>query len=165
MRPATKGCSPESSTISSDSRAIPTICMSLIASSPRARSESNRYWTGKAIAFARAYPLAALRLTARKFYFALHSYDAYDLITMARKNLLLAHQVFIPFGVIVALAIVALLLRICGIAPFVVFTCVAGIPLILFYVTARQRNALLPPLVVLAAAGFAEIVKRKHIVA
>jgi len=84
---------------------------------------------------------------------------------MARKNFLLAHQVFIPFGVIVALAIVALLLRIRGIAPFVVFTFAAGIPLILFYVTARQRNALLPPLVVLAAAGFAEIVKRKHIVA
>ena len=132
---------------------------------PVTRAESNRYWTGKALAFVRAYPLAALRLTARKFYFALHSYDAYDLITMARKNFLLAHQVFIPFGVIVALAIVALLLRIRGIAPFVVFTFAAGIPLILFYVTARQRNALLPPLVVLAAAGFAEIVKRKHIVA
>ena len=132
---------------------------------PVTRAESNRYWTGKALAFVRAYPLAALRLTATKLYFALHSYDAWDLITMARKNFLLAHQIFIPFGVIVALAIVALLLRIRGIAPFVVLTCAAGIPLILFYVTARQRNALLPPLVVLAAAAVAEIVKRKHIVA
>jgi hypothetical protein len=129
---------------------------------PVTRAESNRYWTGKAIAFARAYPLAALRLTARKFYFALHSYDAYDLATMARKNFLLARHLFIPFGVIVALAIAAILLRVRGIAPFVVVSAAFAIPLVVFYVTARQRNALLPSVVVLAAAGLAEIVRRKH---
>ena len=132
---------------------------------PVTRAESNRYWTGKALAFARAYPMAALRLTAHKLYFALHSYDAYDLITMARKNFLLARQIFIPFGVIVALALAAMFLRVRGIAPFVVFACAAGIPLIVFYVTARQRNAVLPPLVVLAAAGLSEIVRRRHILA
>ena len=132
---------------------------------PVTRADSNRYWTGKALAFVRAYPMAALRLTARKFYFALHSYDAYDLATMARKNFLLARHFFIPFGFIVALAIVAILLRVRGIAPFVVFTCAIGVTLVVFYVTARQRNALLPPLVVLAAAGLAEIVARRQIVA
>jgi hypothetical protein len=132
---------------------------------PVTRAESNRYWTGKAIAFARAYPLAALRLTARKFYFALHSYDAYDLATMARKNFLLARHLFIPFGVIVALALAALLLRPRGIAPFVVTSAAFAIPLIVFYVTARQRNALLPSLVVLSAAGLAEIVRRKQVIA
>jgi len=132
---------------------------------PVTRAESNRYWTGKALAFVRAYPMAALRLTARKFYYALHSYDAYDLATMARKNFLLAQHLFIPFGFIVALAIVAILLRVRGIAPFVIFTCAIGVTLVVFYVTARQRNALLPPLVVLAAAGLAEIVARKQIVA
>ncbi|MDQ6802542.1 MAG: hypothetical protein M3041_17140 [Acidobacteriota bacterium] len=124
---------------------------------PVTRAQSNRYWTGKAIAFARAYPIAALRLTARKVYFALHSYDAYDLATMARKNFLLAPRIFIPFGVIVALAIAAMLLRVRGIAPFVVTSAAFAIPLIVFYVTARQRNALLPPAVVLAAAGLAGI--------
>ncbi|HEY8181375.1 MAG TPA: hypothetical protein VII32_03995, partial [Thermoanaerobaculia bacterium] len=171
---------------------------------PVTRAESNRYWTGKAIAFARAYPIAALRLTARKFYFALHSYDAYDLATMARKNFLLARYLFIPFGVIVALAIVAMLLAhpssgasrhllpaergegsksesprpaqrgeggrrpgegLRGIAPFVVTSAAFAIPLVVFYVTARQRNALLPSLVVLAAAGLAEIVRRKQVIA
>jgi hypothetical protein len=122
---------------------------------PVTRAESNRYWTGKAIAFARAYPIAALRLTARKIHFALHSYDAYDLATMARKNFLLQRQIFIPFGAVVALAIAAMLLRVCGIAPFVVTTVAFAIPLIVFYVTARQRNAVLPSLVVLAAAGAA----------
>ncbi len=132
---------------------------------PVTRAESNRYWTGKAIAFARAYPIAALRLTARKLYFALHSYDAYDLATMARKNFLLARYLFIPFGVIVALAIAAMLLRVRGIAPFVVVSASFAIPLVVFYVTARQRNALLPSLAVLAAAGLAEIVRRKHLLA
>jgi hypothetical protein len=122
---------------------------------PITRAESNRYWTGKAIAFARAYPIAALRLTARKIYFALHSYDAYDLATMARKNFLLQRQIFIPFGVIVALAIAAMLLRVRGIAPFVMTSVAFAIPLVVFYVTARQRNAVLPSMVVLAAAGAA----------
>jgi hypothetical protein len=132
---------------------------------PVTRAESNRYWTTKALAFARAYPLAALRLTARKFYFALHSYDAYDLSTMARKNFLLAHRLFIPFGVMVALALIAVILRVKGIAPLVIFACASGVTLVVFYVTARQRNALLPALVILAAAGLTEIVARRHITA
>jgi hypothetical protein len=81
---------------------------------------------------------------------------------MARKNFLLARHLFIPFGVIVALAIAAILLRVRGIAPLVVMSAAFAIPLVVFYVTARQRNALLPSLVVLAAAGLSEIARRKH---
>ncbi len=132
---------------------------------PVTRAESNEYWTGKALAFARAYPLAALRLIGRKFYFALHSYDAYDLATMARKNFLLARFPFIPFGAVVALALMALLLRVRGIAPLVVFAACAGVTMVVFYVTARQRNAMLPPMIVLAAAGLGEIVARRHVLA
>jgi hypothetical protein len=132
---------------------------------PVTRSESNRYWTEKALAFARAYPLAAIRLTLRKLYFAVHSYDAYDLSTMARKNFALGGLLFIPFGVVVALSVAALLLRVRGIAPLAVFACTSAVPLIVFYVTARQRNAMLPAMAVLAAAGFAEIVARRHIAA
>ncbi len=132
---------------------------------PVTRSESNRYWTGKALAFIRAYPLAALRLTSRKLYFALHSYDAYDLATMARKHFALRGRFFIPFGVVAALAMMALLLRTRGIAPLVVFAGTTGITLLVFYVTARQRNAVLPAMVILAAAGLAEIVSRRHLAA
>ncbi len=132
---------------------------------PVTRAQSNRYWTGKALAFARAYPVTSLRLTARKLYFALHSYDAYDLATMARKNFLLAGRMFIPFGVVVALAVVALLLRVQGIAPLVVFACTVGVTLVAFYVTARQRNAILAPMVVLAAVGLSEIIARRHVAA
>lgn len=135
---------------------------------PVTRAESNRYWTGKALAFVRAYPAAALRLTAKKFHFALHSYDAYDLVTMARKNFLLARQLFIPFGVLVALFVAQTLLSVrqrqetlC----YVVFVLAVGITLVAFYVTARQRNALLPAMVVLAAAGLAGIIQRRQILA
>ena len=131
---------------------------------PVSRTESNRYWIGKSFAFVRSYPLAALRLTARKFYFALHSYEAYDLATMARKDIELARwPIFLPFGVIVGLAIMALVFRVPGIAPTVAFTLAMLFTLTLFYVTARQRNALIPGVAILAAAGLAEILRRGRI--
>jgi hypothetical protein len=130
---------------------------------PVTRAESNRYWTGKALAFAREYPMVALRLSARKLYFALHSYEAYDLATMARKDVLLSHTFFIPFALAGALAFVAILFRVRGIAPYTIFACAVGVTLVLFYVTARQRNALLPAVAILAAAGVSEIVVRRKV--
>ena len=125
------------------------------------RAESNRYWTGKALAFGRAYPLAALKLTARKFYLALHSYEAYDLVTMARKDAMLPHALFFPFAAILTLAAACAVSRPRGIAPLVIFALCTGVTLIVFYVTARQRNAMLPALVILAAVGFAGALKHR----
>jgi len=132
------------------------------------RGQSNRFWTGKALAFARAYPAAALRLTLRKLLFAVHSYDAYDLSTMARKDFLLARYPFIPFGLLIALAGAAVMLareRRRELMPFVAFALAGLIVLVAFYVTARQRNAILPALVVLAAIGVDEIVRRRRVIA
>ncbi|MEA2239294.1 MAG: hypothetical protein QOC81_4018 [Thermoanaerobaculia bacterium] len=132
------------------------------------RGESNRFWTGKALAFLRAYPGAALKLTLHKLLFAVHSHDAYDLATMARKDALLGRYPFIPFGALLALAGAGVLLareprR--ELLPFVVFALAGFIVLIAFYVTARQRNAILPALAVLAAVGISEIITRRHILA
>lgn len=132
------------------------------------RAESNRFWTGKALAFVRAYPMAALRLTLHKLFFAIHSHDAYDLMTMARKDALLARYPFIPFGALIALAGAGVLLardRRRDLLPLVVFALAGLLILAAFYVTARQRNAILPALVVLAAAGVSEIIARRHMVA
>ncbi len=132
------------------------------------RAESNRFWTGKALAFAREYPGAALRLTLHKLFFAFHSHDAHDLATMARKDILLASWPFVPFGVLVALAGAGVLLareRRRELLPFVVFALAGIIVLAAFYVTARQRNAILPAMVILAAAGIAEIIARRHVIA
>lgn len=135
---------------------------------PLTRAESNRFWTGKAMAFVRAYPMAALRLTLHKMLFAIHSYDAYDLSTMARKDFLLALYPFVPFGLLVALAGAALMLareRRRDLMPFAAFALAGFVVLIAFYVTARQRNAILPAMVILAAVGISEIVTRRHVVA
>jgi hypothetical protein len=132
------------------------------------RAESNRFWTGKALAFAREFPVAALRLTLRKLLFAIQSYDAYDLSTMARKDFLLARYPFIPFGLLIALAGAAVMLaraRRREMMPFVAFTLAGVVVLVAFYVTARQRNAILPAVVILAAAGVDEIVRQRRVIA
>jgi hypothetical protein len=146
------------------------IVASRSAGYPLTRAQSNRFWTGKAFAFARAYPFAALRLVTRKALFSIQSHDAYDLSTMARKDSLLGRLPFIPFGLLVALAGAGLLRRRSDVAPrsasdvlpFVAFAVAGLIVLVAFYVTARQRNAMLPAMVVLAAAGLAGIVARRH---
>jgi hypothetical protein len=134
---------------------------------PLTRAESNRFWTGKALAFVRAYPGAALRLTLRKAYFAIHGHDAYDLSTMARKDALLQAGAFVGFGFLVALAGAGVVLapdrR--ALMPFIAYALSGFVVLVAFYVTARQRNAILPALVILAAAGIAELFRRKGLIA
>jgi hypothetical protein len=135
---------------------------------PLTRAESNRFWTKKALAFMYTYPGAALRLTLHKLFFAIHSHDAYDLSTMARKDALLARYPFIPFGVLIALAGAGVLLareRRRELLPFVVLALAGLIVLAAFYVTARQRNAILPALAILAAVGVSEIITRRQILA
>lgn len=123
------------------------------------KEDSNRYWTGKAIAFARSYPRRAAELIGRKILFALKSYDAYDLTTMVRKDWELQRQVWIPFGVVLPLAVLGALMRRDLAAPFVLFALGTAAPLVIFYVTARQRNGLLAPLVVLGGLGCAAMVR------
>lgn len=131
-----------------------------VAGHPVTRGESNRYWMGKALAFVRAYPLAALRLTGRKFYYALHSYEAYDLATMVRKDAGLSIlPIFLPFAVLVGLWSAASRGHLETEIPWT-FALATLLPMVIFYVTARQRNALLPAAAVLAAVGLVEIVRR-----
>lgn len=135
------------------------------AGHPVTRSESNAYWMRKAFAYARSYPLAALRLTARKLYYALHSYEAYDLSTMVRKDAALSIlPIFLPFAVLVCLWIAASRGDLETRIPWA-FALATLVPMVLFYVTARQRNALLPAAAVLAAIGLVEIVRRDSILA
>ena len=118
-------------------------------------------------------PKAALWLSARKRYFALHSYEAYDLTTMVRKDALLARlPLFLPFGAVVALwtgvAAGDLARRrprsaAFPLAPVWAFAIATFAPMVIFYVTARQRNALLPAAAVLAACGLREILRRNQV--
>lgn len=126
---------------------------------PATPRETNRYWTARAVAFATAFPRPAVRLILCKAWLALHSYEAWDLLTMERKDRLLRRSPWLPFGALAALAGVGILLW--RRHPAVLPLAAAGtIPLALmtvFYVSSRQRCAALPPLAVLTGLGTAAL--------
>ena len=153
--------------------------------SPMNRSASNHYWSSRAWSFVRLEPAAAMRLTLRKLLLACQSYDAYDLSTMVRKSEAMDRLPWLPFGFVLALAVAASLLwyrdpaflegralrppmgggegmvespaisKGMSLTPIVIFTLANAVTLVIFYVTARVRNALLPGLAVLAGVGVA----------
>lgn len=120
---------------------------------------SNRYWSRKAIAYMTSYPIAALQLSAWKALLIVHHYDVYDLVTMKRKSLELAYP-SIPFGLAFVLSIIAFILRRDRreLLPVALFALAGFVTMIVFNVSARQRNTLLAPLTVLGGAGAAAIV-------
>jgi hypothetical protein len=129
---------------------------------PMSTEDANRFWTRKAIAFALGHPLKALRLTLRKALAAVSSYDAWDLYTMVRKERELARVPAIPFGFAIAFALAALWIadRRSSIPAAIVLVPTLA-PMIVFYATARQRNAVIPSVAILAGCGIAAIVKQR----
>ncbi len=121
----------------------------------------NRYWTRKALLYAGAHPRRALELELAKARLAISSYEIYDLASMWRKDQELKRLPWIPTGVLVALALAALVLapREKALLPLL-YVLSSGLTLVVFYVSARQRNALLPGLAVLGGIGIAEILRR-----
>lgn len=122
---------------------------------PRA---ANRFWTSRAFRWASDFPAAAARVMGRKAAGSVHSFDAWDLSTIERKDRLLGKIGWIPFGFVFLLALTALLLRPERFTAFLAALALCGIiVMVVFYVSARQRNALLPPVGVLSGAGAAAI--------
>ena len=118
------------------------------------------YWRGKAMAFLRHEPRAAMRLFAQKALLTVHHYDVYDLMTAKRLALALGRYPAIPFGIAFVLAIASFVLRSerRALVPLAVFALVLACALTVFVVSARQRNVLLAPLAILAGTGVAEVV-------
>ena len=119
---------------------------------------SNRFWIDRAGAFIRTEPRAAAGLLARKLRLVVANHEVWDLRTMFLKDRELARGPWLPFAVLLSVAgagavatrrhpaTLALLLLLSG----------RSAVLLLFYVTSRQRNALLPALAILAGAAVAE---------
>ena len=114
---------------------------------------ANRFWTTKALAFARLHPLAAVDLTARKVAAAVSSYDAWDLVTIVRKERELS-SLAVPFGLLFALSVTGLWFGDrTRLAPVALVLLCTMAPMVVFYVTARQRNAAIPAAAVLAGCA------------
>lgn len=121
---------------------------------------ANRFWASKAWTFARTHPIAALQLLARKAQIAISSYDAWDLVSIVRKE----RELFplIPFAFTLATACAALLLRDRQrLAPAAIVVILGIGAMIGTYVTARQRNAILPATAMLAGCGVAALAERR----
>jgi hypothetical protein len=119
---------------------------------------ANHFWTSRAFRWASDFPAAAAKVTARKAAGSIHSFDAWDLSTIERKDRLLGRFGWIPFGFVFLLALTGLVLRPDRLTAFLTALVLCGILVMtVFYVSARQRNALLPPAAVLAGAGAAAI--------
>ncbi|HEX7190547.1 MAG TPA: glycosyltransferase family 39 protein, partial [Thermoanaerobaculia bacterium] len=120
--------------------------------------ETNRYWTGKALAFVREFPGAAARLTLRKLFFALHSYEAWDVRRTAARSATVG-PLWLPFGLLLALSLIALVVLRAD-RRVVVLACIVAAyvcAMAIFHVTSRQRNALMPAIAVLAGVGITAI--------
>lgn len=121
---------------------------------------ANSFWTGKAIGYAREFPLEAVALAVRKLGFLLHSFDAWDLSTMVRKDWAATGWIWLPFGVLAALSIPAFAQRnhLTVLVPLALYSVAVSVGPLLFYVTSRQRNPLVPAVAILAALGLLSLV-------
>jgi len=129
---------------------------------PEAAPDTNRYWLDRAAGFVRHAPAAAAELVATKAALSVASYEAWDLVSLAMRDQELQHRRWIPFGVTLAAALAGLalarprsetlLLALLALGP--------ALTMVAFYVTSRQRNALIAPLAVLAGAGVAALWRR-----
>jgi hypothetical protein len=137
-----------------------TVAARALAGSPRA-ADTNRFWLERAIAFARHHPTPAALLLLRKLQLACHSHEAWDLTSMALRDLELRRHIWIPFGLALALAVagVALTRPRRTVIPVAILAAGPLLVMVLFYVTSRQRNALMAPVAVLAGAGVAALLE------
>lgn len=123
---------------------------------------ANRFWAARSLAFIRDQPTAVIRLVARKGLFGLHSHDAWDLATQQRKSAELPQWPWLPFGFAVALAGLGAAWgrSTSGHASLVLFSVGGWTVMLLFYVTSRQRNVLLPAVALLVGLAVHEVVQR-----
>jgi tetratricopeptide (TPR) repeat protein len=130
-------------------------------------SEVNSYWMGKAVRFIRDHPRRYWQVLAHKLFHMFHSYDWHDLYNAYWNQRKLSRSVIptIPWGIISALAWLGLITQ----APrwkqsllfYALFAGQAGVMLV-FYVSARQRLALLPALLFFACAALDFMASRKR---
>ncbi len=129
---------------------------------PPAAADTNRYWLHRAAGYVRHEPVAAARLVATKAALSVASYESWDLVSLAMRDGELRRRLWIPFGLTLGTALAGLALARPRHEPVLLALMVLGplLTMVAFYVTSRQRNALVAPLAVLAGAGVAALWRR-----
>lgn len=127
---------------------------------PTGVREADRLWRGRAFAFARLYPGAALRLEARKavlFAGGVEAYDVPEVVALAERARRAAP---IPYGALAPLglagALVALRRPRRHALPLLLLALYATSAVVLF-VTSRQRLSAVGPLAILGAVAVARL--------
>lgn len=139
-------------------RVIAARALGAVRATPR---QANRFWTALALQWAHYDPGGFARLIARKAAAAIQSYEAWDLSTLERKSRFLERLPWLPFGLLFAAGVAGLLLHPSRVTAFTAMIAVSGIAvMVIFYVSARQRNAVLPALAVLAGIATARLIDR-----
>ncbi len=131
-----------------------------ITGQPSSPELSNQFWTGKAVDHIRAFPMEAAELALEKLFFSFHSYDAWDLSTMNDRDAASASVLWIPLGLLFGFAVIALLdrFRESAVVALSLYSASYISILVAFYVTSRQRNALVPAVAILAALAVASLI-------
>ncbi len=129
---------------------------------PLAPDEVSRIWRDRALDFIRANPGAEAALMARKtvFFFSTFEIPQIESYHFQKRYSMLLRALFIPFGLLMPLAMGALVIhrsaRTYGLA-FFVFAYAASI--ILFFVLTRYRLPLLPVIILLASVSIVRLVE------
>jgi Flp pilus assembly protein TadD len=125
-------------------------------------SGANRFWRGRALAFARDQPRRFLSVVASKFWFTFHAYRRHDVATAEYFDRRL-RELFLPtisLAFISAAAAWGVFSTVPAWRTYVLFHGLLGSQTVvtsLFYVSERQRLPLLPVLIVFACAGLSGI--------
>lgn len=121
---------------------------SAVLGRPVGAAEANAYWAGKAVAYLRENPGAALRLAGEKARLLFRSYEVHDVrgAHQLEERLRGAGVPLVPFSAVAALALPGLLVAARDARTFPLFAGFAGYSLfsLVYYVGARTRTPLVP---------------------
>lgn len=124
---------------------------------PPSPALANDYWTGLALDWALDHPWQSLRLFASKLLGSSGSYEAWDLITLERKSRQLPAFGWIPFAVLLGFGVAGVFLLRDRVSLLALAILLAGLTVTtVFYVSARQRNAVIPAAALLAGLAVAD---------
>jgi 4-amino-4-deoxy-L-arabinose transferase-like glycosyltransferase len=124
-------------------------------------SEESRFWSARALQFARQYPALEARLLWHKLEIATNAFEPWNIrsYTLARESSVVLRLPLIGFGLIAPLALAGLLLtaaRWRELVPLYAVLAIVLATLIAFFVLARYRIPAVPVLALFACAGIAE---------